>query len=66
MPFLWILFFILIVATLRGIFWRRHRRNWYHHHQSSARSILADRYAKGEIDEHEYRQRLAVLDTPRT
>jgi len=29
----------------------------------SARAILAERYARGEIDADEYRERLANLDT---
>ncbi len=29
---------------------------------STARQLLAERYARGEVDEDEYRTRLAVLD----
>ena len=60
-PLAWFLFFFLFFGVLRGFFWRRNR---HHFQASSGRSILADRYARGEIDEQEYRQRLAVLNTP--
>lgn len=63
-PFVWIFAFFLIAGLFRALFWRRHRRHWQHRHHSSGRSILAERFARGEIDEQEYRQRLAVLDTP--
>ena len=64
-PLLWIGFFILFFGVLRGFFWRRHwRRHGHSYHSSSARTVLAERYARGEIDETEYRQRLSVLDGP--
>ncbi|HCT78300.1 MAG TPA: hypothetical protein DGT23_17330 [Micromonosporaceae bacterium] len=63
-PLFWILGFFLIIGLLRGLFWRRHRHHRYNYHSGSARSVLAERYARGEIDEQEYRQRLAVLNTP--
>jgi putative membrane protein len=70
-PFLWFFGFFLIIALVRGIFWRRH---WRHHSrpwgwsggEGDPRAILAGRYARGEIDETEYRQRLAVLNGPDT
>lgn len=71
-PFFWILGFIFIIFLLRGIFWRRHWRNHQHRPwgwvggENDPRAILAARYARGEIDESEYRQRLAVLNTPDT
>ncbi len=70
-PFGWFFGFLLIVFILRGIFWRRHWRHYQHRPwgwggDSDPRSILAARYARGEIDESEYRQRLAVLNTPDT
>lgn len=58
-PLVWILFFFLFFGLMRRLFWRRHRR---HFHSHSARAVLAERFAKGEIDEAEYRTRLSVLD----
>ena len=60
---------ILLFVLIRGLFWRRYRR---HHHgwhpgwghgEHDPRNILAQRYARGEISEQEYRERLAVLTT---
>lgn len=65
-PLFWILFFVLIFA----IFGRRWRRaaaeNGYgpYGRRSPARqaeTTLAERFAKGDIDETEYRARLEVL-----
>jgi putative membrane protein len=58
--FLFIVFiaFIAFVATMR-------RRRWHDHGPSTGRSRLAERFAAGEIDEDEYRSRLAVLDENR-
>jgi putative membrane protein len=71
-PFLWFFGFFLFIALLRGIFWRRHWRHHYYNRpwgwggENDPRAVLAARYARGEIDESEYRQRLAVLNTPDT
>ena len=70
------LFWILLIVALFAIFGRR-RRQWmrdghgpwgygpqaWHHAQAagSAESVLAQRYANGDIDEKEYRARLEVL-----
>jgi putative membrane protein len=65
------LFWILVVVALFAIFGRR-RREWmrngwgpahWQHAQAagSAESVLAQRYANGDIDEKEYRARLEVL-----
>ena len=63
-PFFWLFALFLFLGLMRAIFWRRHgRHHWRRHQQSSGRTILAERFARGEIDEQEYRQRLAVLDT---
>jgi putative membrane protein len=51
-PFLWL---VVIVALVR-FFGRRHR--W---HTRSAEDVLAERYARGEISEEEYRERARVL-----
>jgi putative membrane protein len=54
-PLFWIAFFVLIFGVF-GRFGRRRHRGSY-----AGESRLAERYATGEIDETEYRQRLAVL-----
>ena len=53
------LFFIglwVVLALTIGRRWRQAQR-W----SRPGASVLADRYARGEIDEAEYRERLAVL-----
>ena len=71
------LFWILVIVALFAIFGRRRRqwmRNGYGPHAQfgwqgwqhaqaagSAESVLAQRYANGDIDEKEYRARLEVL-----
>jgi putative membrane protein len=40
---------------------RRWRRNAVMHQNQGAESVLRERYARGEIDETEYRARLEVL-----
>jgi putative membrane protein len=47
---LWLLFFLTVV-----------RRRWHPPFRQSGESVLAERYARGEIDESEYRERLGVL-----
>jgi putative membrane protein len=65
------LFWILLIVALFAIFGSR-RRHWmrggygpyaWHAAQAagSAESVLAQRYANGDIDEKEYRARLEVL-----
>lgn len=39
--------------------WRRRVGGW--HEARSSEAVLGERYARGEIDEQEYRSRLAVL-----
>ena len=65
-PLFWILVFVLIF----GVFGRRWRRsameNGYGPHgwanpSRQAETTLAEQYAKGDIDEVEYRARLEVL-----
>ena len=65
-PLFWILVFVLIF----GIFGRHWRRrawdNGYGHSPArSAETLLAERYAQGDIDEKEYRARLEVLRASR-
>ena len=65
-PLLWILLFALVFAIF-GRRWRRSaRENGYGPHgrmtpARQAETTLAERYAKGDIDEVEYRARLEVL-----
>jgi putative membrane protein len=54
-PFLFPLFFLLVLLVVARP-WRR--RRW---HAMSGLSVLAERYARGEIDEQEYRARRQVL-----
>jgi putative membrane protein len=63
------LFWIALFAILFAIFGRRWRRGWngqgpYPYGQTDARSAestLAERFARGDIEEVEYRARLEVL-----
>lgn len=64
-PLFWISVWILIIVLVKSFFWRR-RGHWSHHYHGADNpfSILSGRYARGEIDEQEYRQRLEVLKNP--
>jgi putative membrane protein len=63
MMLFWILVFVVIVSMI----WRRHRWGHYHDHgrywqgEKAPEDVLADRFARGEIDEEEYNKRLEVL-----
>jgi putative membrane protein len=52
--FPWLVFVVLIVLLVS-------RRGCWGHHGSSARAILAERFARGEITPEEYRERSAQL-----
>ncbi len=56
-PLFWILFAVGLVYFIsrRKAHYRRNRSRY------TGQSVLAERYAKGEIDEREYRDRLEVL-----
>lgn len=58
-PILWIAFFWGLVIVLGRRFW------WRREHDlrgpGSGEAVLAERYARGEISEEDYRQRRAVL-----
>lgn len=58
MSIFWIIFWVAIIFLIFG----RHKksRHWYNDDQS-AEDILKERFAKGEIDEKEYKERLKVL-----
>ena len=60
-PIFWLLAFIAVLL----FFATMGRRRWHDHGSSTGRSRLAERFASGEIDEDEYRSRLAVLDETR-
>jgi putative membrane protein len=56
-PLFWVLLWgVLIFAVFR---FRRGRGPW--HHARSGEAVLGERYARGEITEDEYRERLNVL-----
>jgi putative membrane protein len=61
----WFLLFPLFWILVIGLFIFFARRTWRRNHEwATARggeSVLRERYARGEIDETEYRQRLEVL-----
>lgn len=58
-PLAWIAIIALLwTFAWRGP-WRRRGAPW--HDASSPQTVLGERYARGEIDEAEYRARLAVL-----
>jgi putative membrane protein len=54
---------IVVIAVFWTFAWRRPwwrgARGW--HEATSPEAVLGERYARGEIDEDEYRKRLAVL-----
>ncbi|XAS68030.1 SHOCT domain-containing protein [Micrococcaceae bacterium Sec5.7] len=61
----WFLLFPLFWILVIGLFIFIGRRTWRRNHVWAAarggESVLRERYARGEIDETEYRQRLDVL-----
>lgn len=63
----WFLFFPLFwIAVIVFVFWMFRRGRWggprrWHHHQQSAAEVLEHRFARGEIDDEEYRRRRSVL-----
>lgn len=56
-PILWFLLVVAVLVTVARGGWWRHRFE----PGRTAQARLAERYAAGEIDESEYRARLAVL-----
>ncbi len=53
------LFFFLVLVALGVVFGVLRRGSW--RARSDARAVLADRFARGDIDAEEYRGRLAEL-----
>ena len=56
-PFWFLLWVLVIVTIVRFAPWRRR----CYDRRSDARAILAERYARGEIDAEEYASRREVL-----
>jgi putative membrane protein len=52
------LFWLAVIVTFVFLF---RRRGWGHGHGTPGEAVLGERYARGEITEQEYRQRIAVL-----
>lgn len=64
-PLIWVFAVALVITLLRRTVWRGRGGPWHLRATSSEHSpiaVLGRRYAAGEIDEDEYRRRLAVLD----
>jgi putative membrane protein len=59
----WPGFGLLWIALFWGFavlfFWRR--RGWRGHPSATGEAVLGERYARGEITEDEYRERIRVL-----
>src|SRR4029453_11783395 len=58
-PLFWLLLFFLF---FRLLFWRRGPWGPYRQAAPDPRTILAERYARGEITNDEYRERLGNLE----
>lgn len=56
-PLFWIAFFVVMGV----VFVRGSRRRWDRHGRCTGEARLAERFAAGEIDAAEYRDRKAVL-----
>jgi putative membrane protein len=52
-PLVFLTFWVIVFVSLR--------RRWHHAGYRSGEAVLAERYARGEIDEREYRERRTVL-----
>lgn len=62
-PGLWFLWIVLVWGVVAFFFWRR--RRWWRDPSTSGEAVLGERYARGEITEDEYRERLRVLKETR-
>ena len=65
-PIMWFLFILTFAIVIARFGWWRRNRCWDEQRRTepvrSGKSRLAERFAAGEIDEQEYRSRLAVLE----
>jgi putative membrane protein len=59
-----LLWIVLIWGIVAFFFWRR--RRWWGGPRASGQAALGERYARGEITEEEYRERLRVLKGARS
>ncbi len=55
-PIVWGLVWLAVIVTVAVLLWRRGSGD-----TRSARSVLAERFARGDITHEEYTERLAVL-----
>jgi putative membrane protein len=62
---LWLLFWLLILVAVAWFLWHRWGRP-PRDGLDQAREILAERYAKGELTNDEYRERVEQLNRPRS
>ncbi len=64
---IWALIAVVIIALVRGLARSRHAADRPASGPVTPEAILAERFARGEISEREYSERLAVLhDGPRS
>ena len=56
-----VLFWAVLIAGIVLLVRRGGRGNFWGSNRPSSEDLLAQRFARGEIDEGEYRQRVAVL-----
>jgi putative membrane protein len=56
-----VLFWGLIILGVIALFRHLNRGDWSNTSRSTPEQVLAERFARGEIDEQEYRQRLDTL-----
>lgn len=56
-PIIPLLFWTTVAVAI--VFWVRRRGGW--RRSPSAEDVISERYARGEVDEPEYRERLTVL-----
>jgi putative membrane protein len=65
-PIMWFLFILTFAIVITRFGWWRRNRCWDEQRRTepsrAGRTRLAERFAAGEIDEQEYRARLAVLE----